>query len=43
MKNTYDDLDELLKDMRSDIEDTLMEEVLDEVKKILFRQALKVW
>ncbi len=34
MKNIYDDLDELLKDMCSDIEDTLMDEVLDEVRNI---------
>lgn len=34
MKNTYDDLDKLLKDIRSDIEDTLMDEVLDEVRDI---------
>lgn len=33
-KNTYDDIDLLLKDLRSDIEDVLMDEVLDEVKEI---------
>lgn len=33
-KDTYDDLDTLLKDLKSDIEDTLMDEVLDEVKNI---------
>ena len=31
MKNTYDDIDKLLKDMRSDIEDTLSKEVFEEV------------
>lgn len=33
-KDTYDDIDTLLKDLKSDIEDTLMDEVLDEVKGI---------
>lgn len=33
-KNTYYDIDLLLKDLKSDIEDTLMDEVLDEVKRI---------
>jgi len=33
-KNSYDDVDELLNDIKSDIEDTLMCEVLDEVKDI---------
>lgn len=33
-KDTYDDVDILLKDLKSDIEDTLMDEVLDEVKDI---------
>lgn len=33
-KDTYDDLDTLLKDLKADIEDTLMDEVLDEVKNI---------
>lgn len=33
-KDTYDDLDALLKDLKVDIEDTLMDEVLDEVKNI---------
>lgn len=34
MKNTYDDIEDLLKDMRSDIEDTLSEEVFEEVRDI---------
>lgn len=34
MKDTYDDVDVLLKDLESDIEDTLMDEVLDKVKDI---------
>ncbi len=34
MKNVYDDIDKLLKDLKSDIEDTLTKEVLDEVKDI---------
>lgn len=34
MKNTYDDIDKLLKDMRSDIEDTLSKEVFEEVRDI---------
>lgn len=33
-KDTYDDIDLLLKDLKSDIEDVLMDEVLDEVKEI---------
>lgn len=33
-KDVYDDVDILLKDLKSDIEDTLMDEVLDEVKNI---------
>lgn len=33
-KDTYDNIDTLLKDLKSDIEDTLMDEVLDEVKNI---------
>ena len=33
-KDTYDNTDTLLKDLKSDIEDTLMDEVLDEVKNI---------
>ena len=33
-KDTYDDIDSLLKDLKSDIEDTLMDEVLDSVKEI---------
>lgn len=33
-KETYDNIDILLKDLKSDIEDTLMDEVLDEVKNI---------
>ena len=36
-KTTYDDIDLLLKDLKSDIEDVLMDEVLDEVKKIEIR------
>ncbi len=34
MKNIYDDIDALLKDLKSDIEDVLMDDVLDEVKDI---------
>ena len=34
MKKSYDDIDELLKDVRSDIEDTLSKEVFDEVRDI---------
>lgn len=34
MKDTYDDIDRLLNDLKSDIEDTLMDEVLDAVKDI---------
>ena len=43
IKTTYDDIDLLLKDLKSDIEDVLMDEVLDEVKKIEIRhiKALK--
>lgn len=33
-KNTYNDIDKLLNDIRVDIEDVLMDEVLDEVKDI---------
>lgn len=33
-KNSYDDIDELLNDIRSDIEETLMDEVFDEVREI---------
>ena len=33
-KDIYDDIDRLLSDLKSDIEDTLMNEVLDEVKEI---------
>lgn len=33
-KNTYDDIDELLNDIRSDIEETLKDEVFDEVREI---------
>lgn len=33
-KDVYDDVDILLKELKSDIEDTLMDEVLDEVKNI---------
>lgn len=36
-KDTYDDIDALLKDLKSDIEETLMDEVLDEVKDIELR------
>lgn len=38
-KDTYDDVDTLLKDLKSDIEDTLMDEVLDEVKDIELSHA----
>lgn len=34
MKKSYDDMDALLKDMRSDIEDTLSKEVFEEVRNI---------
>lgn len=34
MKEVYDDIDILLNDIKSDIEDVLMDEVLDEVKSI---------
>ena len=33
-KNSYDDIDELLNDIRSDIEDTLKDEVFEEVRDI---------
>lgn len=33
-KNSYDDIDELLNDIRSDIEETLKDEVFDEVRDI---------
>ena len=33
-KNSYDDIDELLNDIRSDIEETLMDDVFDEVREI---------
>lgn len=33
-KDIYDDVDTLLKDLKSDIEDVLMDEVLDEIKEI---------
>ena len=33
-KDVYDDVDILLKDLKSDIEDTLADEVLDEVRDI---------
>ncbi|MCF2643056.1 hypothetical protein I6E50_11635 [Roseburia hominis] len=33
-KDTYDDIDALVNDLKSDIEDTLMDEVLEEVKDI---------
>lgn len=36
-KDTYDEIDSLLKDLKSDIEDTLTHEVLDEVKNIELR------
>lgn len=34
MKNSYDDIDKLLSDIKADIEDTLKDEVLNEVKRI---------
>ena len=34
MKKSYDDIEELLMDIKSDIEDTLVKEVTDEVKDI---------
>lgn len=34
MKDSYDEIEELLKDIKSDIQDTLCDEVLDEVKRI---------
>ena len=33
-KDTYDDIDMLLNDLKADIEETLLDEVLDEVKEI---------
>ena len=39
MKDLYDDVDELLKSLEADIEDTLMHEVLDEVKEIELRHV----
>ena len=39
MKNSYSDIDKLLKDLKSDIEDVLMDEVLDEVKDIEIRHV----
>lgn len=36
-KDTYDDINALLKDLKLDIEDTLMDEILDEVKDIELR------
>lgn len=33
-KNNYDDIDELLNDIRSDIEETLKDDVFDEVRDI---------
>ena len=33
-KNSYDDIDELLNDIRSDIEETLKDDVFDEVREI---------
>lgn len=38
-KDTYDVIDVLLKDLKSDIEDTLMDEVLEEVKDIELRHV----
>ena len=47
MKNTYDDIDKLLKDMRSDIEDTLSKEVFEEVRDIemehVYRDVLSTY
>lgn len=37
MKKSYSDIDLLLKDLKSDIEDVLMDEVLDEIKDIEIR------
>ena len=39
MKKSYDDIDVLLKDLKSDIEDVLMDEVLDEIKDIEIRHV----
>ena len=39
MKDLYDDVEELLKSLEADIEDTLMHEVLDEVKEIELRHV----
>ena len=40
-KDTYDDIDLLLKDLKSDIEDVLLDEVLDEVKAIELKHVEK--
>lgn len=37
MKNLYDDINTLLNDIKSDIEDVLMDEVLDTVKEIVLK------
>lgn len=34
MKDSYDEIEDLLRDIKSDIQDTLSDEVLDEVKRI---------
>lgn len=39
MKKSYSDIDLLLKDLKSDIEEVLMDEVLDEVKDIEIRHV----
>ena len=39
MKDLYDDVDDLLKELEADIEDTLMHEVLDTVKEIELRHV----
>lgn len=39
MKKSYSDIDLLLKDLKSDIEDVLMDEVLDEIKDIEIRHV----
>lgn len=39
MKNSYSDINVLLKDLKSDIEDVLMDEVLDEIKDIEIRHV----
>ena len=39
MKKSYSDIDVLLKDLKSDIEDVLMDEVLDGVKDIEIRHV----